>query len=161
MIFFSLALSWVKDISETLTVVKNQLSLRLRQNKLKNNKWEYLVSIGCIFNIRDKEISLTKANYALLEKFIAKKQNSEEGWLEIKPKANIRDGKLYDINDYNEVKRLTHALLDGLLGKATWSKDQHEKPLKDALFEVSKNRDRKIRLSVSNERLELLKALNI
>lgn len=160
MIFFSLALSWVKDISETLTVVKDQLSLHLQQTKLKNNKWEYLVSIGGIFNIQDKEISLTKTNYALLEKFVDRKQNSGEGWLEIKPKANIRDGKLYDINDYNEVKRLTHALLDGLFGKAIWSKDQHEKPLKDALFEVSKNRDRKIRLSVSKERLELTKLIN-
>lgn len=160
MIFFALALSWVKDISETLSIVKNQLSLRLIQLKLENNKWTHSVSIGGIFNIEEKDITLTKTNYAILEKFVDKKKNTQEGWLEIKPKSKSRDGKTYDINDYNEIKRLTHSLLDGLFGKNAWSKEQHEKPLKEALFEVSKNRDRKIRLSVSKERLALEKPIS-
>ena len=160
MIFFSLALSWVKDISETLSVATEKLSLRLLQQKNEQGKWEYWVSLGGIFSIEAKKISLSKTNFALLEKFISKKLNETEGWLEIKPKSDLRDGKQYDINDHNEVKRLVSSLLDGLFGKSAWSKEQHEKPLKAALFEVSKNRDRKIRLSVDNERLEIVRTTN-
>ena len=155
MIFFALALSWVKDISETLSVIKNQLSLKIGKRKLDDGKWEHIAMVGGIFNIKNKETHISKSNFALLEKFITQRKNGSDGWLEIKPKNDSRDGKIYDINDYNEVKRLIHTLLDGLFGKGLWSKDQHEKPLKEALFEISKNRDRKIRLSVANEMLEV------
>lgn len=154
MIFFSLALSWVKDISETLSVLKEGLSLKLTKEKGPLGKLEHLVQIGGIFDIEVKKIQLSKTNFALLEKFILKKKEDKEGWLEIKPKVDMRTGKVYDINDYNEIKRLLHALLDGLLGKDTWSNDSHKAPLKKVLFEVSKNRDRKIRLSVPSSMLE-------
>ena len=71
-----------------------------------------------------------------------------EGWLEIKPKSESRPEKNYDIQDHNEIRRLIHALLDGIFGKGNWTRNLHEQPLRQALFEMSEKRERKIRLAL-------------
>ena len=75
-----------------------------------------------------------------------------DDWLEIKPK-NFDVSKDYDINDHNELKRLLEALLNGLFGKKNWTKDKHYEPLKTTLFEMSENRERKIRLRIPKENI--------
>ena len=77
-----------------------------------------------------------------------------EGWLEIKPK-NFDGAKNYDINDHNELKRLVEALLNGLFGKKNWTKNKHFTPLKNTLFEMSENRERKIRLQLPKENIHI------
>ena len=97
---------------------------------------------------KEYNIDLTETHFSLLEKFISKRkeESGEEGWLEIKPKNDSRSGKQYDIQDYNQLKRLINALLDGMYGKGNWSRDIHWNALKDKLFEKSENFPRLIRL---------------
>ena len=63
--------------------------------------------------------------------------------------------KTFDINDYNEVKRLLVAILDGVFGKDSWTVDHHLNPLKTTLFEMSEKRDRKIRLKIHSNNISL------
>jgi len=91
----------------------------------------------------------------LLSKFGNARLQNDEGWLEIKAKSETRKSKTYDINDYNEIKRLMKSILDGLFGEGAWSPVNHEQPIKAALFEMSEKRDRKIRLRMSKEQIEI------
>jgi hypothetical protein len=77
-------------------------------------------------------------------------------WLEIKPKEERRSGRTYDIRDHNEIKRLVGALLDGLYGKHNWTRDQHEIPLRAALFEADPTQARRIRLRLPAAQLRLI-----
>ncbi len=148
MIFFALALSWVKELSENIIPPAERLLLRLDRQKNDQGKFENQVYLQGIPGKSDQLILLTPALYELLQKFATRRREAGEGWLEIRPKGDTRSKKEYDIRDYNEVKRLLSALLDGLFGKGCWTKNQHELPLKAALFEVSEKRERKIRLNL-------------
>ena len=152
MIFFALALSWVKEIAENIIPDYKFLSLELSKIQSEDRKWSHQVNLiglpgeGRLFNV-------SKSNYDLLELFVTKRI-SEEDWLEIKPKTNPLN-RTYDISDHNEIKRLLHNMLDGIFGKGNWNKENHETPLKQALFELSPKRERKIRLKLLPERLSI------
>jgi len=148
MIFFALALSWVKELSENVLPSAEQLRLHFDRKKNDKNKWNHIVQIKGIPGKDESDITLTPTLYELFLKFAKSKANSKEDWLEIKPKNDERSSRTYDINDHNEIKRLTAALLDGIFGKGSWTKNQHELPLKATLFEMSEKRDQKIRLRV-------------
>jgi hypothetical protein len=155
MIFFALALSWVKELSEKVIPTASQLFLGLQRAKNEQGKFENRVTVNGMSTGGEKTLLLTPAMYDLLLKFAKRKVANGEDWLEIKPKSNPSPNKTYDINDHNEIKRLMTALLDGVFGKGTWTKENHEQPLKATLFELSENRERKIRLAIPIENITL------
>lgn len=146
MIFFALALSWVKELSEHVIPAPRSLQLSLQELKTTSGKMEYQ---GRLFGIQkaNNDFTLSPASFELLARFVHALQNGD-GWLEIKPKADERTNRTYDIQDHNQIKRLLTGILDGLYGKGQWNKDLHEAPLKQALFELSEKRERKIRLAL-------------
>jgi len=154
MIFFALALSWVKELSENIIPPPAQLSLKLAKQKGENGKTNYAIHLGGLPGKEAQKISLSPTLYKLSALFAQRKKEGE-GWLEIKPKSESRPSKTYDIQDHNEVKRLLNALLDSLFGKGNWTKDLHGTPLKETLFEMSEKRERKIRLRLSSENIKL------
>ena len=89
-------------------------------------------------------------------KFAQRRKSTEGGWLEIKPKNLPNTTQQFDIKDYNEIKRMLHAILDGYFGKSTWTKDQHETPLKKFLLERSDDKERRVRLSLPPANVEIL-----
>lgn len=151
MIFFALALSWVKDFTQKIGSSLGDIVLYFNEHSSPNA----LVTFEGISGFHGKEIPLSEKNKSLLQCFIDKRLNSD-GWLEIKPKSFVRDGRQFDINDHNEIKRLLHSLLDGAFGKKKWSKDGHYDPLKKMLFEMSQNRERKIRIAIPKTNLKRL-----
>lgn len=154
MIFFALALSWVKDLTERIQIKSKDITLKL--SKIKSGRsFNNILSVDGLIANESKEVSLTNKNYDLLKLFMERKTSSGEGWLEIKPKSNTRTGKTYDINDHNEIKRFIHSMLDGVYGKGLWSKPEHEIPLKEILFEVSNDKERVIRLAIPQKNLIL------
>ena len=154
MIFFALALSWVKELSENVIPDAAHMFLAFEQKKEANGKINRLVRLNGIPGKPHSEVPLTPALYTLLLTFAQQKKKGE-GWLEIKPKSESRPDKNYDIQDHNEVRRLIHALLDGIFGKGNWTKNLHELPLRKALFEMSEKRERKIRLALPGENVAL------
>lgn len=155
MLFFALALSWVKELTETVIPGPHQLQLLFAKTDTRQNSGSTtdVTLIGFPGN-RDRTVPLTPALYKLFKTFAERKRNSTNGWLEIKPK-NFETSKNYDINDHNELKRLMTALLDGLFGKQNWTKEKHYEPLKSSLFEMSENRERKIRLLIPKENIHI------
>jgi len=154
MLFFALALSWVKDLTETISASVKTLKLNMNKLKGETGKWIHQVNFQGLFD-DEKELQLSKTHYELLARFVHKRKTTPEGWMEIKPKSEARSNKVYDIKDYNEIKRLVHGILDEQFGKAHWTKTQHEQPLKDLLFERSPGRERKIRLSLQKDNISL------
>ena len=155
MIFFALALSWVKELSENVIPDAAHLALVFDEKTGANGKKSRFVRINGIPGKPNAEVPLTPALYSLLLTF-ARQKKKGEGWLEIKPKSESRPEKNYDIQDHNEVRRLLHALLDGIFGKGNWTKNLHEQPLRHALFEMSEKRERKIRLALPASNVALL-----
>ncbi|MEM9835772.1 MAG: hypothetical protein AAF828_04690 [Bacteroidota bacterium] len=148
-IFFALALSWVKELSEKITLRPEQFTLNLRIEKKANGQLSRFVEMSGFGTAENTTIPLTYSMYELLETFIDRRKNvPTEGWLEIKPKFQERNGKSYDINDHNQIKRLLQRMLNGLYGRDNWSKELHFIPLKEALFETSPEKDRMIRIRV-------------
>ena len=156
MIFFALALSWVKELAENVLPEPAHLYFRLDKQKLNSGKLQHLVHIKGMPGKEERTVSLTPALFNLLHKFADRKISREEDWLEIKPKSDSRSDKQYDISDHNQIKRLLVSLLDGIFGKDAWSIDQHLKPLKSTLFEMSEKRERKIRLRVPAENISIV-----
>jgi len=154
MIFFALALSWVKDMAETLKAHSSALRLHVFQRKNEKGKSVFLLNLNGVFD-EQKDIAISKSQHELLVKFAQKRKDSEDGWLEIKPKNALNSNKDYDIRDYNEIKRLLQAILDAQIGKGAWTKEQHELPLKNLLLERSTDRERKIRLALQPENIEI------
>jgi len=148
MIFFALALSWVKELSERIIPIASNLHLNFRKEKTTTGKFYHIVKLSGFPNRENIDLKLTPANFNLFKLFAQRKMETDNEWLEIKPKSDTRTGKEYDIKDHNEIKRMTHSILDGVFGKQMWTKEQHEAPLKTALFEMSEKRERKIRLKV-------------
>ncbi|MCB0704273.1 MAG: hypothetical protein KDC34_03150 [Saprospiraceae bacterium] len=155
MIFFALALSWVKELAENIIPEPRQFHLVFERVKEDSGKFVGQVSLNGIPGKTPQIIPLTPALFEVFLAF-AERQKTSDGWLEIKPKGDSRTGKSYDIRDYNEVKRLVHALLDGLFGKGRWTKELHELPLRTALFETAASRDRRIRLRIPAENIQVL-----
>ncbi len=155
MIFFALALSWVKELSENVIPETPYFKIRLEKKKNEKGKFEQSVFLKGFPGKNIRKIKLTPAMYELFLKFADKKLNHDNEWLEIKPKNAPQSQKVFDINDYNEVKRLVIALLDGLYGKENWTTSHHLNPLKNTLFEMSEKRDRKIRLAIPSENISL------
>ena len=155
MLFFALALSWVKELAEN--VIPDAINFHIKFNKQKNDKGNYE---RCVFlkglpGGHERKVKLTPTLYELFVKFAKRKKDDQNTWLEIKPKSYNTTEKNFDINDYNEIKRLLIALLDGVFGKENWTKDHHFKPLKNTLFEMSEKRERKIRLAIPKENISL------
>lgn len=124
MIFFALALSWAKELAENVVPGSNHLHLKLQRNKLPSGKIEHLVFLKGFPGAEKREVSLTPALFELLHTF-AQRRLSDDEWLEIKPKNFSVSGKTFDINDYNQIKRLLVALLDGVFGGGNWSTEHH------------------------------------
>lgn len=153
MLFFALALSWVKELTENIIPNSNHLYIRLLKSKNDNGSIERTIFIKGLPGESERKITLTHSSYKLIHEFASRKKNGE-GWLEIKPK-NADLTKTFDINDHNEIKRLLICILDGIFGIGNWTKNKHLDPLKLALFEMSEKRDRKIRLSISPNNISL------
>ena len=147
MLFFALALSWVKELSQNVIPKFSEFLIRLDFTKSSSDRIKYLLHLSGIPGIEPKPIPMTKGNYMLMKKFVAAKLNDDQ-WLEIKPKEKDLPNRIYDINDYNEIKRLIHSILDGLFGKGSWTTDHHYLPLKNELFDTSSKRPRNIRLRI-------------
>lgn len=145
MLFFALALSWVKELSESIVPDSSRLQLNLRTEKTKQGKVLRLVRVTGLREPEEIEVQLTPAHFDLLHRFVDRRTKGE-GWLEIKPKQDQRSEKVYDINDHNQVKRLLNSLLDGIYGIGNWSKEKHHMPFRNALFEAGQTGSRKIRL---------------
>lgn len=154
MLIFALALSWVKELSENIIPDSAQIKLKLSAPKVVDGRSQYYCEISGIPSKEQNPIKLTPSSYQLLRKF-AEKRKLGEGWLEIKPKSDIRSQKEYDIKDYNEVKRMLSQLLDGIFGKENWTKDKHEQPLKHALLENNPDQSRQMRLRLRAEQVIL------
>ncbi|GJM30260.1 MAG: hypothetical protein DHS20C17_28950 [Cyclobacteriaceae bacterium] len=154
MIFFALALSWVKELVENVLPPSEKLYLRLQVNRA-SHRVQYQINLHGIPGQTNSDLILTPALYDLLLKFAQRKIGGDH-WLEIKPKKDLRSSKEYDINDHNQIKRLVHSMLDGLFGKGCWSKEQHEIPLREALFELSDKRERRMRLRLPAENISIL-----
>ena len=155
MIFFALAMSWVKELAENIIPTAKDIFLNLRLVKNGDGKFEHIAHVKGFPGKEDQDIKLSPANFKLLELFVKRKLDTDNEWLEIKPKSESRTGKVYDIKDHNEIKRITHSILDGVFGKQMWTKEQHEAPLKSTIFEMSEKRERKIRLKIPADNLSL------
>lgn len=154
MIFFALALSWVKELSENVLPKPEFIKLSFEKNKA-DGRGRNAVIVQGISGNGERTVQLTPTIFNLLYKFAENKKSPSDGWMEIKPK-NFDSGKrTYDINDYNEIKRLLFTLLDGLFGKGNWTREHHLNPLKSVLFEMSEKRERKIRLAIPSENITL------
>lgn len=154
MIFFALALSWVKELAENVIPEANKLWLAFDKERLKGKTHQFVLVRG-LPGENPRKISLSPGNYDLFLKFAKLRLEQKDDWLEIKPKNHSFSGKQFDINDYNEIKRLLSSLLDGLFGKENWTKNHHFVPLKNTLFEQSEKRSRKIRLAIPPENITL------
>ncbi len=154
MIFFALALSWVKDLTEKISSSSADVFLKVFRIKKDEKSYVNKLSVKGLNGAKERVIDLSNKNYDLMHRFISKKKK-DDGWLEIKPKSDMRSGKIFDINDHNEIKRLVVSILDGIYGKGLWSKVEHELPLKSILFEMSSQRERKIRLLIPSSNLEM------
>lgn len=154
MLFFALALSWVKELIETVIPIPSALHLHLRGIDKTAGTSKCLLEVGGFPGDENREIMLTPALYQLLKVFATQKLSTPTGWLEIKPKGHDTQ-KTYDIKDYNEVKRLLAAICDGIFGKGNWSKEKHFDPLKTTLFEMSELRERKIRLLIPQSNITI------
>lgn len=150
MLFFALALSWVKELMENIIPDSRYITLGLRRSKNDSGKVQHLVGVGGIFGPKPQQLSLSHSSYELLSAFIEARLTDD--WLEIKPKNDDRStGRTYPISDHNQIKRLIQNLLDELFGKGAWTQNHHYLPLREALFEMSDKRDRRIRLRLPVE----------
>ena len=153
MLFFALALSWVKELAEISIPNATTLRMYLKVHRDGDRINRNVVFLG-FSGSKERKVALTASQYELLHHFATAKCSGLDEWLEIRPKHPIAK-KNYDIKDHNEVKRLLNALLDGLYGKGNWTKELHLQPFKETLFELSKKRERKIRLRLPPENIGL------
>ncbi len=154
MIFFALALSWVRELSETHLPLAENLKLRLFSNR-QGDRIKKEVEVRGLPNRDRININLTPANYELLSKFVRARTKHPQGWLEVKPKNSPAKDREYDIQEYNEIRRLLINFLDELYGPKAWDKKIHFDPMKSLLFEQSKDRQRLIRLRLSPDSLKI------
>lgn len=152
MIFFALALSWVKELSESNQVIPGRIFLRFDPQQM--NKAKAPVWIKGLHTSEFTKIILTRKKHELLYKFATqKKHQPEAAYLTIKPQGEKRTSKIYDIQEHNEYIRIVESLLNISYGKSNWTKELHEKPLLKALFH--KPGDRTIGLNIPVENIIL------
>ncbi|MGB3465296.1 MAG: hypothetical protein WBA74_08500 [Cyclobacteriaceae bacterium] len=156
MLFFALALSWVKDLSENVIPDCASLFITLSRIKNENNKFDHQLTIIGVPG-KSEPFAISQTLFGLMLKFAMCKKKGD-GWLHIKPKNDPRSEKVYDIRDHNEIRRLNQALTEGIFGK-DWNKELHELPLKAAVFDLSENRNRKIRLAIPAENIMIAEEL--
>lgn len=154
MLFFALALSWVKELAENVIPETANFYLRFDRSTTAGAKMNRKVFLKGLPGGNEREVQLTPALYQLFFEFAQRKKEGIDPWLEIKPK-NFDRSIRYDINDHNEIKRLLSALLDGIFGKENWTRDHHQIPLKNTLFEMSVKRERRIQLALPPENIKL------
>lgn len=155
MLFFALAMSWVKELVENPLPLASKLYLRFKVQKNNAGTLERQVILEGYPNKAKSRLILSRSPFELLLKFAQKKIGQEEAWLIIKPKNDKRNNVNFDISDHNQVKRIVTAMLDQLHGKDNWATEQHYTPLRNALFEMSAEKERRIRLALSREQLDL------
>lgn len=161
MLFFALALSWVKELSEAAVLPGEQKLMLQLMTGLDAQQQQYYrrVRLSGLANFSQAvEANLSPASFELLSAFVNRRiqEDSNGGWLEIKPKQGGRSGQQYDINDHNQIKRLVIAITDGIYGKNNWTKELHFTPLREALFQSSPHQERRIRLVLPPEQLEVI-----
>ena len=156
MLFFALVMSWMKELSENPALLPQQLFLAFKRTRLASGKFGHEVQLTLPPHFHGNDIRLTRSRYNLLYKFAERKlrPDPEQGeWLEIKPKNDARQNRTYDIKDHNEMKRLIDNLLEEVFAKK--EVPVYRQFLKDALFEVSDQQDRKIRLRIPRDNISL------
>ncbi len=154
MIFFALALSWVRELAENIIPSSQNIYLSLFHIK-NDDKYHHIVELKGLLDKENRTIKLNSSSFELLHKFVKARMSPREQWLEIKPKGFGRNSREYGVKDHNELRRLLTGLLDGIFGKNSWTRDQHETILKETLFEMSPKRNRKIRLRIPPGNLDL------
>lgn len=155
MLFFALALSWVKELAEHVLPAPHQMGLSFFTKKVESGRMDHFITLTVPSIAYHESIKLTKSRHQLLFKF-AQALKSNDPWLEIKPKNDPRQNRAYDINDHNEIKRLIDNLLDEIHGKSNWEPSVERPFLKDALFEFSPDERRKVKLRIAEKRINLV-----
>lgn len=123
MIFFALALSWVKEENEKrfISICESKFELDVKKKTL-----NVILANG---DTRSLTLSLTK--FELLQKFASARVNGDS-WLRIKPKDARASN--YDINDHTQVRRLNESLLDGLYGANMWKLSEEGEAFRNDLY---------------------------
>lgn len=154
MLFFALAMSWVKELVENPLPLADKLYLSFSITKNDANTLERKVILEGYPNQPKRQLVLSRAPFELLLKF-AQKKLEKDPWLIIKPKNDKRSNASFDISDHNQIKRIVTAMLDQLHGKDDWTMEQHYTPFRNALLELSSEKERRIRLAIPKEQLDL------
>lgn len=157
MMFFALALSWVKELAENVIPQKNLISIQFNRHKSSSGKMINAIEFLGFPGHQTRMVEMTPTSFDLMHKFAKRRKSQNNEWLEIKPKSADKTVD-YDINDHNQIKRILHVILDSLYGKNNWTKEIHETPLRESLFEMSQKRERKIRLAILPENISLVKS---
>lgn len=151
MLFFALALSWIKELSTTYLPKPFEMYLVFSKQKTNGNKFDHKIILTVPPSIQTQQINLTEKPYNLLQKFAEKKIQGENNWLEMRPKSR-KDG-LYDINDYNEINRILEPILNSTFDGKNWSSEDRNQ-LKQAIFDYHQNRKIQLRIDPKNITLE-------
>ncbi len=141
MIFFALALSWVKDENKEQFILPEGIKWQLvpRQKVLVIKQGE-----------KERKLSLNQTRFDLLLAF-ANAKLEDNRWLRIKPKE-LKSRQEFDISDHNQVRRLAESLLDGMYGSHQWKLSEEGEHFKQHFFEKATG---KIRLTLKAEQLEI------
>lgn len=139
MIFFALALSWVKEIVESASEV-NQIrfdNTKLKIQLLESSK----VKISGLGNGKSYEVKLTNTQFEWLSIFIKKRLNKDpkDQWLSIPT----------DLPNEHATPRLLKAILNGVFGKEEWLGQDHFSSFIDC-FRDRKNGKLRLRLLPEN-----------
>ncbi len=156
-LFFALALSWVEELAKKFIPEPTDLHLIMLKKKTPPGRYHHLGILSIPPYINMHQINLSEATYHLLATFASKRKNSgpSEGWLEIQPKSSTSNK--YDIKDHKQISRLVDAIFESIINH-----DQSKDPiltkldLRQALFD--QNRQRKIRLRIAPENIDLTRA---
>lgn len=118
MIFFALALSWVKELVEEKL---KQREFNPQSSDIKISLTKRKVNVSGIWSEVKHDIGMSNNQYDLLKLFIQRKLSNDQ-WLTIKPKDGPKDID-YDINSDNEITRLLKSLLTGIFSNEEWDKE--------------------------------------
>lgn len=142
MIFFALALSWVKEVLETAQLVKQWT---FDPQKIKIHQKGKNVNINGLGDGKTHQIKMTRMTGLLLQKFILRRHESklDRQWLTITPIKNP------DIKQENEIVRMLKRILDEILGKGEWDDKLFQK-MRDSFRERGIN---KVRLLLDKENI--------
>lgn len=125
MIFFALALSWVKE-------EKEQQFVQLTGASVKLDKSKKMVSFQLDGADSWKSISLNQSRFDLILRFAEARKNGDD-WLRIKPK-DVKSRIEYDISDHNQIRRLNDSLLDCLYGQNLWKLNEEAEEFRKEIY---------------------------